>query len=220
MGQMTTAKKTATKEPVKAVVVKDQTKSWRTRVPIIALIMVILYVLVADRVQSADNGSQLDRASKSISHLTDSQAELLRTVHRDEGYVILASAYIQELRKLHKEQNRRLKSAGLQPVPLPPAPEPPKASTNNAKSARESHPQPKPEPSPSESPSHHPSPKPSPSPSSSPKPHIVPTCLEHPLKQPLKCIQGRQSSWSLAALTVFRSSMSVVVSSLSALFRL
>jgi hypothetical protein len=147
--------------PLPAEIVSDARDTWPRRVPIIALILILLYFSIGGQIQSAQNGAQLDKS------LT-AQQQLLKTVHRDETYVILASRYIQLLRHTHKVQNQRLRKHGLKTVPLPKPPTPPPVS-DEAHRISEGR-SPSPQPSPSRTRHSHPSPKPShhPSPSASP----------------------------------------------------
>lgn len=155
---MTTSKK----KVVDANIVHDSTDTAWRRVPILALILVMLYFVVAGQIQAAQN-------AESIKHLSTAQGHLLDTVKRDEGYVILASQYINAQQKALKEANARLKAAGLKPVQLPPPPTPPRVpkQARQAVNGGGAQPQPTPSPSghshPSPHPSHSPSPHPSPS---------------------------------------------------------
>jgi hypothetical protein len=154
-----------TTHPVPAEIVSDARDTWMKRVPIIALILILMYFTIGGQVQSAQNGSDLTRS-------LNAQSQLLKTVQRDESYVILASQYIQALRHAHKIQNRRLRKHGLQPVPLPKPPKPPPVSKQAQRIAEGRSPSP--QPSPSRTRHSHPSPKPTHSPSPSPSPTHTP----------------------------------------------
>lgn len=155
---------------IPAEIVSDRRDSWLKRVPIIALLLLLMYFLISDRVDTAQNVD-------SIKDLTTSQAHLLNTVKRDEGYVILASGYIQSQHRALREANRRLKAAGLKPVKIPPPPTPPKV-TKKARQAVGGGASPR--PSGHSHPSHHPhqshGPSPPP-PSQSPPPLKICTDL-------------------------------------------
>lgn len=147
-------KQEATEGLVPAEIVSDRRDMIGRRIPILALFLVLLYFVTTDQIQSAQNGD-------SIHHLTDSQSRLLKTVKRDEGYVILASQYIGAQQKALKTANRRLKAAGLKPVILPPPPSPPPVSKQGHNATKGGNPSPRPTPSGHSHPSHSPSPHPS-----------------------------------------------------------
>lgn len=107
--------------PVPAEVVANRRDTFWRRLPVYALILVVLYFVISSQIQSAQNGDDLHKSLAA-------QGKLLKTVQRDEGYVILASQYIGAQAKVIKEQNARLKAHGLPTIPLPPPPTPPAVS--------------------------------------------------------------------------------------------
>jgi hypothetical protein len=158
--------------------------NWQRRVPIVALILLLVYLAGGGLRSSGSNNTLLHRAIAQNQALIDQTNKLLDENAQDEKDLKALQRYLRDLREVIDRQNKELKAHGFQPVPVPAAPTiAPRPSSS---------PQPKPRPTSSSSPrsppprSPPPRPRPSPSPTKSCTLHnpVTGECIVHQVSRP------------------------------------
>jgi outer membrane biosynthesis protein TonB len=163
-------------EPMPARVVADDRDTFWKRLSMVGLVLVLVFFSANGYIQSARNA-----------HLARDAAKEAGATHDDfKAYRHTQKDYNRRLLEALREQNDKLRKAGLPTQPIPEQ-QPKTASSSQG----QAHPSPRPQTSPA--PTHRPKPRPSHSPSPKPTHTQKPNpCndLQYRLTHPLQCLTG------------------------------
>lgn len=145
-------------DPIPAAIVTDQRYSLGKRLGYLALALLALFFVISGYIQGAKNGSAVRQAAV---HDSKENARLLDDVDRLSESNARQTKLVKQLQQAIRAQNRELRKAGLETIPVPG--ESPSTSSSGPRNNHpdHSHPSPKPSNSPHPRPSHTPSPTPS-----------------------------------------------------------
>jgi hypothetical protein len=139
--------------------------NWQRRLPIVALILLLVYLAGIGLKSSGSNNTLLHRAIAQNQSLIDQVNKLLDENAQDEKDLKILQKYLRDLKGVIDRQNKELKSHGFQPVPVPPMPTIGFKPNSSPRPGLKPSSSPSPRGPPPRSPS--PTPRPSPSPTKS-----------------------------------------------------
>lgn len=144
-------------EPIPATIVADKRYSLGKRLGYLALALLALFFVISGYIQGAKNGSAVRDAARHDSKRTE---KLLDDVHNLSQSSAAQTKLIKQLQKAIRAQNRELRKAGLETIPVPGE----SPSTTPSGPANNPRDRSQPKPKPSHSPNPHPSKPPHPPP--------------------------------------------------------
>jgi len=146
--------------PIPAAIVEDKRNTLGKRLGAFAIIILLLFFAIGGYISSAQNNSLLHRAAKDRTALIDGEHKLVKSNQRLVKSNKAQSDLIRKLQQAIREQNKILREAGLETVPVPS--KSPSTSSSGPSSNPSHNPQPKPKPSHSPHPHPHPTHSPPP----------------------------------------------------------